>query len=155
MITAGDSVVVDIGGMLESGYRSDCTRTYVVGDPHPGFLALYGVLQTAQAVAVAAVRPGISATDLDASARDLIADGGYGELFTHRLGHGIGLDGHEPPWIVAGNTLAVEEGFAFSVEPGIYDATRWGARIEDIVVVTATGVRPLNLGTHDLVCLPA
>lgn len=153
VIEPGDPVVVDIGGMLDSGYRSDCTRTYAAGVPDAEFLDLYEVLQAAQAAGVAAVRPGIAAEDLDAAARTVIADGGYGERFTHRLGHGIGLDVHEPPWIVAGNDAAVQAGFAFSVEPGIYDDTRWGARIEDIVVVTADGVRALNQGPHDLVVL--
>lgn len=151
----GDPVVVDIGGVLASGYRSDCTRVYVLGTPDPAFVDLYAVLQDAQAAGVRAVRPGAVAGDLDGAARSVITDAGYGELFTHRLGHGIGLDGHEPPWIVAGATTVVEPGFVFSVEPGIYDETRWGARLEDIVVVTEDGVRALNTGTHDLTVLSA
>jgi Xaa-Pro aminopeptidase len=153
VIDAGDAVVVDIGGMLASGYRSDCTRVYCLGTPDPEFVELYAVLKAAQAAGVQAVRPGAVAADLDAAARTVIAAAGYGELFTHRLGHGIGLDGHEPPWIVAGNDTVVESGYAFSVEPGIYDDTRWGARLEDIVVVTDDGVRPLNTGSHDFVVL--
>lgn len=153
VIGVGDPVVVDIGGVLASGYRSDCTRTYCLGTPDPAFVGLYDVLQQAQAAGVRAVRPGAVAGELDATARSVITDAGYGELFTHRLGHGIGLDGHEPPWIVAGSTSVVEPGFAFSVEPGIYDETRWGARLEDIVVVTDDGVRALNTASHDLTVL--
>ena len=153
VIGPGDAVVVDIGGLLASGYRSDCTRVYCLGAPDPEFVELYAVLQAAQAAGVRAVRPGAVAADLDAAARTVIADAGYGELFTHRLGHGIGLDGHEPPWIVAGNQTVVEPGYAFSVEPGIYDDTRWGARLEDIVMVTDDGVLALNTGSHDLAVL--
>ena len=154
-LAAGDPVVVDIGGVLDSGYRSDCTRTYVLGRPDPEFAEHYAVLQAAQAAGVGAVAPGVVAAEVDAAARAVLADAGLGELFTHRLGHGIGLDGHEPPWIVAGNETAVAPGMAFSVEPGFYDPARWGARIEDIVVVTDDGVRSLDTGPHELVSLPA
>ncbi len=154
VIRAGDPVVVDIGGVLASGYRSDCTRTYVVGEPDPDFLALYGVLQAAQRTGVAAVRPGVTAGSVDAATRTPIDAAGYGEAFTHRTGHGIGLDGHEPPWVLAGDPTVLEPGMAFSVEPGIYLDGRFGARIEDIVLVTADGVEPVNTGSHDLVRLP-
>ncbi len=155
VVGVGDPVVVDIGGVLESGYRSDCTRTYTLGPPSAELAAVYAVLQRAQAVAVAAVAPGAVAGDLDETARAVLRDAGHGELFTHRLGHGIGLDGHEPPWIVDGDRTVVEAGFAFSIEPGCYDEDRWGARIEDIVVVTEQGVRPLNNRPHELAELPA
>jgi Xaa-Pro aminopeptidase len=102
------------------------------------------VLFEAQRSSVAAVRPGVSAASVDAAARDVIAAAGYGEAFLHRTGHGIGLDGHEEPYIVAGNALPLEPGMAFSVEPGIYLAGRHGARIEDIVVCTSDGVERLN-----------
>lgn len=155
VIRAGDPVVVDIGGVLASGYRSDCTRTYVVGDPDPDFVALYEVLQAAQSTGVDAVRPGVTAGSVDVATRTPIDAAGYGGAFTHRTGHGIGLDGHEPPWVLAGDPTVLEPGMAFSVEPGIYLAGRFGARIEDIVLVTADGVEPVNTGTHDLVRLPA
>lgn len=155
MIRAGDAVVVDIGGVLASGYRSDCTRTYVVGEPDPDFVALYEVLQAAQRTGVATVRSGVTAGSVDVATRAPIEAAGYGEAFTHRTGHGIGLDGHEPPWVLAGDPTVLEPGMAFSVEPGIYLAGRFGARIEDIVLVTADGVEPVNTGTHDLVLLPA
>ena len=97
------------------------------------------MLQRAQAAAVAAVRPGVTAEQVDAAARDVLADAGLAEYFVHRTGHGIGLSVHEEPYIVAGNDLPLAEGMAFSVEPGIYFPGRWGARIEDIVIVTADG----------------
>ncbi len=155
VIESGDPVVVDIGGVLASGYRSDCTRTYVVGTPHPEFVALYEVLQAAQAAGVAAVKTGVTAGSVDAITRAPIAAAGYGAAFPHRTGHGIGLDGHEPPWILDDNGTVLAPGMAFSVEPGIYLEGRFGARIEDIVLVTADGVEPVNTGTHDLVRLPA
>jgi Xaa-Pro aminopeptidase len=148
---AGDVVVVDIGGSLASGYCSDSTRTYAIGHAPSEFVKYYDVLQEAQAAAVAAVCPGVSAEFIDAVARQAITDAGFGELFIHRTGHGIGLETHEGPYIVAGNKEELQPGMAFSVEPGIYVAGEHGARIEDIVVVTDTGVEPMNLTTHDLV----
>jgi Xaa-Pro aminopeptidase len=151
-IEAGDLVVVDIGGMTATGYRSDCTRTYVVGgSPDASVAEWYGVLQEAQAAATAAVRPGVTAEDVDAAARRIIADAGWGEHFIHRTGHGIGLDTHEAPYIVSGNAIPLEPGMAFSVEPGIYLPGRCGARIEDIVVCTDDGVRTLDNGPRELV----
>ncbi len=156
VMTAGDVVVVDIGGPVAAGYCSDSTRTYVLGEPRDGDVAgTYAVLQAAQQAAVDAVAPGVAAQDVDAAARAIIADAGFGEYFIHRTGHGIGLDVHEDPYIVAGNTLPLEAGMAFSVEPGIYQPGRWGARIEDIVVVTEDGVDPLNRRPHELTVLPA
>ena len=152
---AGDVVVVDIGGPIAEGYCSDSTRTYVLGEPRDAdVVGTYAVLQAAQQAAVDAVRPGVAAQDVDVAARTIIADAGLGEYFIHRTGHGIGLDVHEDPYIVAGNTLPLEPGMAFSVEPGIYQQGRWGARIEDIVVVTADGVDPLNRRPHELTVLP-
>ncbi|PPK60439.1 Xaa-Pro peptidase family protein [Actinokineospora auranticolor] len=156
VITAGDVVVVDIGGSTDAGYNSDSTRTYAVGEPRDADVAAtYAVLAAAQRAAVESVRPGVTAESVDAAARQLIADAGLGEFFIHRTGHGIGLDVHEHPYIVAGNETVLEPGMAFSVEPGIYQAGRWGARIEDIVVVTETGVESVNHRPHELVVLPA
>jgi Xaa-Pro aminopeptidase len=155
VVRAGDLVVVDIGGETATGYRSDCTRTYVVGgEPSAEVAEWYGVLQAAQEAATAAVRPGVPAQEIDAVARDVITEAGWGEQFIHRTGHGIGLDTHEPPYIVAGNDGPLVPGTAFSVEPGIYFAGRAGARIEDIVVCTEDGVRTLNERPRDLVVLP-
>jgi Xaa-Pro aminopeptidase len=155
VVQAGDVVVVDIGGETATGYRSDCTRTYLAGGVAAHSLKeWYAVLQRAQAAAVAAVRPGITCAQVDAVARQVITDAGWGEHFIHRTGHGIGLDTHEAPYIVDGNDLPLEPGMAFSVEPGIYLEGRYGARIEDIVVCTDDGVRNLNGGTRELVELP-
>ncbi|MFL6288791.1 MAG: M24 family metallopeptidase [Actinomycetes bacterium] len=150
-LNVGDVVVVDIGGSLPSGYCSDSTRTYAIGHAPPDFLEYYRVLQDAQARAVATVRPGVTAESVDAAAREPIDAAGFGEHFIHRTGHGIGLETHEEPYIVAGNDEPLRPGMAFSVEPGIYLAGRHGARIEDIVVVTDDGVESLNQTTHDLV----
>jgi Xaa-Pro aminopeptidase len=150
----GDIVVVDIGGPVEPGYNSDCTRTYSLGEPAPDVAGQYAVLQRAQAAAVAAVRPGVSAESIDAAARDVLAEAGLAEYFVHRTGHGIGLSVHEEPYIVAGNGQPLAEGMAFSVEPGIYLPGRWGARIEDIVIVTADGALPVNTRPHDLTVVP-
>lgn len=149
-LRAGDIVVVDIGGPVEPGYNSDCTRTYSLGRPSSEIAEQYAALQKAQAAAVAAVRPGVTAEQVDAAARDVLADAGLAEYFVHRTGHGIGLSVHEEPYIVAGNDLALAEGMAFSVEPGVYLPGRWGARIEDIVIVTADGALPVNSRPHDL-----
>jgi Xaa-Pro aminopeptidase len=150
----GDIVVVDIGGPVEPGYNSDCTRTYSLGEPARDVAGQYAVLQRAQAAAVAAVRPGVSAESIDAAARDVLAEAGLAEYFVHRTGHGIGLSVHEEPYIVAGNDQPLAEGMAFSVEPGIYLPGRWGARIEDIVIVTADGALPVNTRPHDLTVVP-
>jgi Xaa-Pro aminopeptidase len=149
VIGPGDPVVVDIGGRLD-GYCSDTTRTLVVGEPPPGFQELYALLHAAQLAGCAAVRPGVPASAVDAACRDPIAAAGHGELFLHRTGHGIGLEEHEDPYLVAGNHEPLEAGMAFSVEPGIYLRGRYGARIEDIVVCTDDGGRRLNRTSRDL-----
>lgn len=154
VIERGDVVVVDIGGPLPSGYHSDCTRTYAVGtEPAAEVRAAYAVLQAAQDRSVAEVRPGTTAGQVDAAAREPITDAGLGERFVHRTGHGIGLDVHEEPYIVGGNGLRLEPGMAFSVEPGVYLDGQWGARIEDIVVVTEDGCERLNTRPRELVVL--
>jgi Xaa-Pro aminopeptidase len=155
VIERGDAVVFDIGGTTPDGYCSDITRTYVVGEVPDGFDKLYAVLQEAQEAACDAVRPGITGEQLDAVARDVITDAGFGEFFIHRTGHGIGLEEHEEPYIVSGNTEPLEPGMAFSIEPGIYLPDRHGARIEDIVVCTEDGGERLNLVTRDLLVLDA
>jgi Xaa-Pro aminopeptidase len=153
VLGAGDAVVVDIGGTMPSGYCSDCTRTYVIGQPPDDFASYYEVLKNAQHAACDAVRPGVSAESVDAAAREPITRAGYGEYFVHRTGHGIGLETHEDPYIVAGNAEPLRPGHAFSVEPGIYPGPH-GARIEDIVVCTDTGCERLNLVTRELVSVP-
>ena len=153
-LQAGDVVVVDIGGPVDPGYNSDCTRTYSLGEPDPAVAQQYSVLLQAQRASVAAVRPGVTAEQVDAAARDVLERAGLAEYFVHRTGHGIGLSVHEEPYIVAGNDLPLAPGMAFSVEPGIYFPGAWGARIEDIVVVTDDGAEPLNTRPHELVVVP-
>jgi Xaa-Pro aminopeptidase len=154
VIEAGDPVVVDIGGTTPDGYCSDSTRTYLAGgEPEPEFAAYHRVVEAAQDAAVRAVRPGVTAEAVDAAARDVIEAAGYGPAFVHRVGHGIGLETHEEPYVVAGNALPLEPGMAFSIEPGIYLAGRHGARIEDIVVVTAEGADRLNRRPRSLAIL--
>lgn len=154
VIHAGDPVVIDIGGPMPSGYFSDCTRTYLVSGPNggagPDFRQVYEVVRRAQAAGVAAVRPGVTAESVDAAARQVITDAGFGEYFITRTGHGIGLEVHEHPYIVAGNTRVLEPGMAFSVEPGIYLPGRFGVRIEDIVVVGQDGPVVMNTAPTEL-----
>jgi Xaa-Pro aminopeptidase len=153
VVRQGDPVVVDIGGPMPDGYCSDSTRTYAVGEPPEEFLRSFEVLLAAQTAQCAAARPGMSGSELDAIGRRIIAEAGYGELFIHRTGHGIGLDVHEDPYIVEGNDALLEPGMAFSIEPGIYHAGQYGARIEDIVVCTAGGAERLNLRPRELTVL--
>ena len=154
VLQPGDAVVVDIGGTMPSGYCSDCTRVYAIGGPAAEFTAYYEVLRDAQEAACAAVRPGVTAEAVDAAARVPITEAGYGPEFVHRTGHGIGLETHEDPYIVAGNAEPLAPGMAFSVEPGIYPGPH-GARIEDIVVCTDQGYERLNHVTRELVVVGA
>lgn len=153
-LSAGDPVVVDIGGTLPSGYHSDCTRTYVVGaDPSAApadFQEAYAVLEKAQAAGRASARPGATAQDIDRATRSVIESAGWGEYFTHRTGHGIGLSTHEEPFIMEGNELGLAESMAFSIEPGIYVPGKWGMRLEDIVVTTESGYESLNQAPRGL-----
>jgi len=153
VIHPGDPVVVDIGGTTESGYRSDSTRTYAVGEPPAEFGTAYDVLLRAQMAACDQARPGVTAESVDAAARDVLTEAGLGPYFVHRTGHGIGLETHEEPYIVAGNLTALEPGMTFSVEPGFYLPGRFGARIEDIVVVTEDGTERLNQRPRELAIL--
>jgi Xaa-Pro aminopeptidase len=149
VIEAGDPIVLDIGGTV-SGYGSDITRMVWVtgGDPSkgpsPDFLAVFDLVQRAHAAALEAVTSGVAASALDEVARAVIREGGHGADFIHRLGHGIGLDAHEDPYLVAGNPEEMRPGHAFSIEPGVYLDGRFGVRIEDIVVCTTDGPDVLN-----------
>ncbi len=155
VIRAGEPIVLDIGGTID-GYGSDITRTLWAtgGDPAQGpdeqFRHLFGVLYGAQAAATGAVRPGVAPEDVDAAARRPIEAEGYGDAFFHRTGHGIGLEGHEDPYIIAGNREPLRAGMAFSVEPGIYLVGEYGARIEDIVVCGPDGPIALNEAPREL-----
>ena len=154
-LQVGDIVVVDIGGSYEPGYHSDSTRTYSIGEPSSDVAQHYSTLQRAQRAAFDAVRPGVTAEQVDAAARDVLVEAGLGEYFVHRTGHGIGLSVHEEPYIVAGNDMNLVAGMAFSIEPGIYFPGRWGARVEDIVIVTDDGAMSVNNRPHELIVVPA
>jgi Xaa-Pro aminopeptidase len=149
VIGEGDAIVLDIGG-TRAGYCSDTTRTAFVGEPPADFLALYEVLREAQAAACDAVAPGVTAESVDRAARGVIEEAGYGERFIHRTGHGIGMETHEEPYIVTANQEPLQIGHAFSIEPGIYIAGQWGARIEDIVVCTESVGERLNRSSREL-----
>lgn len=151
VIQEGDVVVVDIGGTTAAGYGSDETRTYVVGEPPAGFAEKYDALLRAQLAAVEHVRPGVTAESVDAVARDILTEAGLGKYFVHRLGHGIGLETHEDPYLVSGNSQELLPGMAFSIEPGFYIPGQYGARIEDIVAVTNDGAERLNVRPRDLI----
>jgi Xaa-Pro dipeptidase len=132
-------VLIDAGGEFQ-GYTSDITRTRWFGDAPPArFREVYNLVHEAQDAAMAKVRPGVPAQEIDRAARAVINKGGYGQYFTHRLGHGMGMDGHEPTWMVEGNSKQLEPGYVFSVEPGIYMPGMWGVRIEDDYMCTPTG----------------
>jgi Xaa-Pro aminopeptidase len=148
-IRARDVVVMDFGGAL-GGYFSDTSRTVAVGEAPRGFVEVYDAVREAQEAAILAIVPGAAAQDVDRAARAVIAAAGYGDRFIHRTGHGIGLEVHEPPYIVEGNDLRLAPGMTFSVEPGIYLEGRFGVRIEDIVAVSDEGADRLNRSTRDL-----
>jgi Xaa-Pro aminopeptidase len=158
VISPGEPLLLDIGGR-RSGYCSDITRTVWVtgGDdargPDDTFRTIYGLVHDANAAGRAAVRPGIAAQDVDRAARAVIETGGHGAAFFHRTGHGIGLEGHEDPYIVEGDTRPLEVGDAFSVEPGIYLEGRYGVRIEDIVVCAADGADVLTDAPRELLVI--
>lgn len=146
---AGDAVVLDFGGR-SGGYCSDLSRTVAVVEASPGLGAVYEVVREAQEAAFRAVHPGAAAQDVDRAAREVIREAGYGEVFIHRTGHGIGLEEHEDPYIVDGNDEPLRPGMCFSIEPGIYLPGEFGVRIEDIVTVTEDGAERLNRASRDL-----
>ena len=144
MIGENEIVLCDFGGTMD-GYCSDITRCVFTGDvatAAPEIAEAYEVLHTAQQAAVSAATVGTPCEDVDRTARGIIADAGYGDYFVHRTGHGIGMEEHEDPYIVEGNTTPLADGHAFSVEPGIYVPGRWGMRLEDIVIATDDGPSP-------------
>lgn len=139
----GDVVVMDIGGGL-GGYPSDMTRMAVMGTPPDGYLEIHAVVEAAVQAALAAAKPGAFAREVDAAARDVITQAGYGEAFVHRTGHGLGVEIHEPPYITATSEQVLEEGMVFSIEPGIYLPGRFGIRLEDIVILRSDGAEILS-----------
>jgi Xaa-Pro aminopeptidase len=151
-VASGDPVVIDFAATYK-GYVMDTCRTPVAGTPHQEFVAIYDTVNRAYDAGLAAVRPGVPAEQVDQAARTVIEEAGFGPQFLHRLGHGLGIDAHEEPYIVRDNATALRPGMVFSNEPGIYIAGRWGVRIENIVVVTQDGGRSLNNMTRELVSM--
>jgi Xaa-Pro aminopeptidase len=149
VIEQGDMVVLDFGG-IKDGYGSDTTRTVHVGEPTDEEKEVFEVVRHAQQAGFEAVRPGVACEEIDRAARQVIDDAGYGEYFIHRVGHGIGLTTHEPPYMAEGEKIPIEPGMCFSIEPGIYLPGRFGVRIEDIVVATEDGGRRLNNTDHGM-----
>jgi Xaa-Pro dipeptidase len=142
-LQAGDLLVVDWGAAWE-GYISDLTRTFAVGDVEQEYQTIHRIVQEANAAGRAAATPGVSCANVDQAARAVIEESGYGRFFTHRTGHGIGMEGHEEPYMRGDNMQLLEPGMAFTVEPGIYLPDRNGVRIEDNVVITETGADVLS-----------
>jgi Xaa-Pro aminopeptidase len=154
IIQAGDPVVIDVGGPYH-GYFADLTRTPVAGSlADPDFATAYEAVLEAQQAAFAATRPGASCEEIDRIARDVLATHGLAEAFLHRLGHGLGLSVHEPPYLVQGNPERLEPGMIVTDEPGVYLRGRWGLRIEDVVLITAEGAERLTRAPHELLALP-
>lgn len=151
-IVEGDSLVLDFGATLD-GYHSDMTRTLLIGDVDPWLAEAYGAVFAAQAAGVAAVRAGIAGIELDNVCRDHLVDVGFGAFYTHGTGHGVGLVIHETPWATPSSADDIRLGDVVTVEPGAYREGVGGIRIEDTVVVTADGCRPLTHTPKDLACL--
>ncbi|MEI7754700.1 MAG: Xaa-Pro peptidase family protein [Actinomycetota bacterium] len=152
VIRKNEILLCDFGGTM-NGYCSDITRCVYLGTPPAEVVDAYAVLQEAQAAAVAAGVVGAPCEEVDRAARRIITAAGYGDYFFHRTGHGIGMEAHEDPYMVEGNSLPLAAGHAFSVEPGIYVEGKWGMRLEDIVVASHDGPVPMNSARHELVCL--
>jgi D-alanyl-D-alanine dipeptidase len=150
VIARGDVVQIDIGGKVDS-YSSDIARVVSIGEPSDEVREVYVVVNRAYEAALTAAQVGASGETVDAAARAVITDAGYGSNFLHRTGHGIGLDEHEEPFIIAGNTQALVAGNVFSIEPGIYLADRFGVRLENIVVLGGDGPRELSRDSHEIV----
>ncbi len=151
-VQKGDLILFDLG-VIYDGYCSDITRTVAFGQPGEEQMAIYNAVRKANEDAIASVKPGVRAMDLDKVARDVIAEAGYGEYFTHRLGHGLGISVHEFPSINGSNEIILNPGTVFTIEPGIYKTNVAGVRIEDDVVVTNDGVEVLTKFTKELVIL--
>jgi len=151
-IAAGDLLIIDFGARVD-GYASDLTRTFAVGAINDKARQVYALVQQANAAARQAARPGLTGEALDRVARTIIDEADYGEYFIHRTGHGLGLEGHEPPYIVAGNTSPLEPGMTFTIEPGVYIQGVGGVRIEDNVVITESGAETLTTFSRDLIAV--
>jgi len=148
-VLKGDLLLFDWGANV-GGYFSDLTRTFAVGEVEEEFKRIYEVVKLANQAGREAGKPGAPCSVVDEGARDAIEDSGYGKFFTHRTGHGLGLEPHEEPYMRAGNSMKLEPGMTFTVEPGIYLDGRGGVRIEDNVVITADGARTLSSFPREL-----
>ena len=142
-VEMGDAVLIDIGGR-KGTFPSDMTRMSVLGEPPEGYLEIHAIVERAVQAAMVAAKPGVMAKDVDAAARGVIDEAGYGEFFVHRLGHGLGIDIHEPPYITATSEVILDEGMVFSIEPGIYLQGRFGVRLEEIVILRKDGPEILS-----------
>ncbi len=145
----GDAVLIDIGGR-KGTFPSDMTRMSVLGEPPEGYLEIHAIVERAVQAAMSAAKPGVMAKDVDAAARGVITEAGYGEFFVHRTGHGLGIDIHEPPYITATSEVILDEGMVFSIEPGIYLQGRFGVRLEEIVILRTDGPEILSELTREL-----
>jgi Xaa-Pro aminopeptidase len=152
VIRRGDLLKIDFGARVD-GYHADETRTFVIGPPAPWQQEVHGIVREAQAAGVAALRPGVALADVDAAARSIIEAAGYGDRFTHGLGHGVGLVIHEEPFFTSTATGILTAGIPLTVEPGIYLPGRGGVRIEDTLLVGAEGAESLTETPRDLVVL--
>jgi Xaa-Pro dipeptidase len=150
VVQTGEVLLLDFGVTVD-GYNSDITRTFVVGrQASEAIKKIYELVKQANAAARAAARPGATGQDVDRAARQVIAEAGYGQYFTHRTGHGLGLEGHEPPYMVEGNVTPLEVGNTFTIEPGIYVPGLGGVRIEDDMVITEDGAESLTTYDREL-----
>lgn len=142
-LVSGTTLILDTGGILDH-YCSDITRTFVLGEPTEEVRVVYELVLSANRAGIAAAKPGVTLGEVDDIVRSVIDQGGYGEFFTHRTGHGVGLDIHEAPYVVSGNEQILTPGMVMSIEPGIYLPGKFGVRIEDLIVITETGASVLN-----------
>ncbi len=149
VVQSGDVLLLDFG-VAVGGYNSDITRTFVVGQAGEEIRKIYELVKQANAAGRAAARPGATGQDVDRAARKVIAGAGYGPYFNHRTGHGLGLEGHEPPYIVEGNNVPLEAGNTFTIEPGIYVPGLGGVRIEDDLLITENGAESLTTYDREL-----
>ena len=142
-VEMGDAVLIDIGGR-KGTFPSDMTRMSILGEPPEGYLEIHAIVERAVQAAMAAAKPGVMAKEVDAAARGVITEAGYGDYFVHRTGHGLGIDIHEPPYITATSEVVLDEGMVFSIEPGIYLQGRFGVRLEEIVILRSNGPEILS-----------
>lgn len=154
VLQPGDAVVIDVGAR-EHGYNSDITRMAYVGNLSQTYLKVHEIVDEALQTALSAVRPGVMACDIDKAARSVIARAGYGDYFVHRTGHGLGLNGHEPPYVTESSELILEEGMVFSIEPGVYLPGEFGVRLEEIVAITSSGVHVFSQLSREVHCVAA